>query len=365
MAQSVTFAPAVRRNRLARVAIVGPSGSGKTMTALILARLLAQSMNRRIAVLCTERGSASLYAGEVVHGEALAFDTAILNHFAPDDYLAAFQAAGKARYDALVIDSLSHAWIGVGSIMDQRDHAKSEERFSIWQKLTPQQRRLMDGVTSFPGHVVATMRTAGDYVQEEYTAANGQKRTKIVKVGTKPIQREELEYEFDLYARMELDNSIRIEKTRCSAMLDKTAIKPGPAYWQPFVDWLNSAEPPPPPPDPAELAPEDLVWKLHRLLRQEPKKAWVAALKHLGITAPADFREPNEPEEVQALTAWLFHVDARKLLDILTRGGRQDSVKPPPATSAAPSNGHAPSNASIHSMSPEPAAAAGNSEIPF
>ena len=51
------FVPATKEQAKARVALAGPSGSGKTWTALVLATVLAQ--DGRIAVIDTERGSAS------------------------------------------------------------------------------------------------------------------------------------------------------------------------------------------------------------------------------------------------------------------------------------------------------------------
>src|SRR6266536_4075722 len=54
-----SFTPATRTSTKARIALCGPSGSGKTWTALTLAHALGE----HIAVIDTERGSASKYAG--------------------------------------------------------------------------------------------------------------------------------------------------------------------------------------------------------------------------------------------------------------------------------------------------------------
>ena len=60
------FEPAVREHAKARVALVGPAGSGKSLSAIKMASALGQ----RIALICSERGSARKHAGNVyVHGE--------------------------------------------------------------------------------------------------------------------------------------------------------------------------------------------------------------------------------------------------------------------------------------------------------
>jgi KaiC/GvpD/RAD55 family RecA-like ATPase len=116
-----------------RLAIAGPSGSGKTYSALLIARGLV-GPEGRIAVIDTERGSASLYA------DLTPFDVAELAPpFTPERYVEAIRAAEKAGYDAIVIDSLSHAWAGPGGILDLHDAAAAKEKnaFAAWRLVTP------------------------------------------------------------------------------------------------------------------------------------------------------------------------------------------------------------------------------------
>ena len=54
---SLTFTKAERKKSRLRLGLTGPSGAGKTYSAL----LIAKGMGGRIAVLDTEKGSASLY----------------------------------------------------------------------------------------------------------------------------------------------------------------------------------------------------------------------------------------------------------------------------------------------------------------
>ncbi len=71
-----SFTKAVRKKSKLRMGISGPSGSGKTMAALSIAK----GLGGKIALIDTERGSASLYADPVRLGDGSvwtppAFDT--------------------------------------------------------------------------------------------------------------------------------------------------------------------------------------------------------------------------------------------------------------------------------------------------
>ncbi|HEY1189944.1 MAG TPA: hypothetical protein VGE74_20005, partial [Gemmata sp.] len=40
-----------------------------------------------------------------------------------------------------------------------------------------------------------------------------------------------------------LAHQIKVTKTRCSRMDNATGVKPGPQFWQPLFDWMQSAAP--------------------------------------------------------------------------------------------------------------------------
>ncbi len=144
------FKKATRQRARLRLALYGPAGSGKTYTALALAKELGD----RIAVIDTEHGSASKYAGRVAE-----FDVAELTDFKPERYIAELKEARD--YPVVVIDSLSHAWMGKGGLLDQAD-AKGG-KFQAWRELTPQHHALIEAMLSFPGHLIVTMRSKTEY----------------------------------------------------------------------------------------------------------------------------------------------------------------------------------------------------------
>lgn len=94
------FVKATKDKIKIRLAISGASGSGKTYSALAIASHLATP----VALIDTERGSASKYA------DKFNFDVCELTDFHPIRYIEAIQAAERAGYGTIVIDSLSHAW---------------------------------------------------------------------------------------------------------------------------------------------------------------------------------------------------------------------------------------------------------------
>ena len=241
---------ATKKQVKARIAIAGPSGSGKTYTGLVAATALANG--RQIAVIDTERGSASLYS------DYFDFDVLELEPpFSPQVYKQAIKAAEDAGYGVIIIDSLSHAWEGEGGALDLADEATARQRtpnsYTAWREVTPLHREMVDAILQSKAHVVATMRS-----KTEYAIENTDGKTNIRKVGMAPIQRAGMEYEFTVVGDMDLDHKIVISKSRFAPLQDKVATKPTTDFFMPFVEWLDSgvdSKPIPakaPQPDPLE-----------------------------------------------------------------------------------------------------------------
>lgn len=228
------FKQATRKQAKARVAIDGPAGSGKTYTSLLAATVLANG--GKIAVIDTERGSASLYADE------FSFDVLELENFNPKNYISAIDAAEQAGYSVIVIDSLSHAWEGEGGILDMHDAAtkrqKTENSYTAWKDVTPVHREFVDRILQSKCHVIATMRSKMEYSQEK----NGDGKTIIRKIGLAPVQRAGTEYEFTVVCDMDVDHSLAVSKSRCKPLADKVVSYPDAKFFGILNDWLNSGE---------------------------------------------------------------------------------------------------------------------------
>ena len=223
------FAPATKAQAKARIALNGPSGSGKTYTALTTAFALGQT----VAVIDTERGSASKYAG--LNGWA--FDTLQMHRYDPRDLPRALSAASK--YDTVVVDSLSHFWMGQDGMLAQVDAAAKRSfggnSFGGWKEARPMEREMVDALLSFPGHVIVTMRTKTEWVVD----TNERGKSAPRRVGTKPVQRDGIEYEADIVGEMDLENTMVITKSRCADLAGAVIRRPDEEFGRAVLAWLD------------------------------------------------------------------------------------------------------------------------------
>lgn len=247
----ISFAKAVKYAAKGRVALIGPAGSGKSYSALILARALVGPTGK-IAAIDTEHGSLSKYA------DLFDFDVVELDSYSPANFLEALRAAEKAKYDAFVTDSLSHFWIGKDGALEFVDVAKkrssSRDDMSGWREFRPHERAMVDAMIASPLHIICTMRTKTAY-EEQVNERTGKKQR--IKIGLAPVQREGLEYEFDLVGLMDEDNTLIVDKTRCSFYSGKALTKPKAEDFAPFRDWLSGAMPVVSQPSAGAPAPEE------------------------------------------------------------------------------------------------------------
>lgn len=257
---NLQFAPATKELARARVALVGPPGSGKTYTALKLATAFADGA--RPAVIDTERGSASKYADEFT------FDALNLTDFHPQALINALGVAANNGYTALIIDSLSHFWSGASGMLEQADaRAKGNNSFSGWKEVRPLERQMIDAILDYPGHVVVAMRSKVAY--EIQTNDRGKKEP--VKLGTKPDQREGIEYEMDLVADMH-DGTLSVTKSRAVALTGAVVHHPGDEFSAEIMGWLrNGVESPAAADIAAKALEEDVSVATLRELHSEAK----------------------------------------------------------------------------------------------
>ena len=229
------FRKACKIDARLRMALTGPPGSGKTFTGLALAAGLKAGP---VALVDTERGSASKYADQ------FDFDVLELETFHPERYIEAIQAAEEAAYGVLVIDSLSHAWMGRDGALELVDRAagrmKSSNSFAAWRDVTPLQNRLLDAILGAKVHIIATMRSRLGYVQER----DAKGRTIVRKVGLKAVQRDGVEYEFDVVGDMDQDHCMTIQKSRCPALTGQLYAQPNGQVARLLRDWLQGTPDP-------------------------------------------------------------------------------------------------------------------------
>lgn len=229
------FTKAVKHESKLRLALAGPAGSGKTYTALAVATALADGQG--VALIDTERGSASKYA------DLFSFDVLNLSApYHPDRFVEAMAEA--SGYGVLILDSLSHAWNGPGGLLEIVEtiskRNKGGNSYAAWADATPIQNRLIDALTNARTHVIVTLRSKQDYAQEKDEKTG---RTVIRKLGMAPIQRDGVEYEFDVFGDMNMDNELIIQKSRCSALAGAVIAKPGAQVAETLKSWLSGVAP--------------------------------------------------------------------------------------------------------------------------
>lgn len=232
-----TFVKAERKKSKLRLGLTGPSGSGKTYGAL----LIALGLGGKIAVIDTEKGSASLYT------HLADFDVLELEApYTPESFIEAITAAERAGYDTLIIDSITHEWSGKGGCLEINE-ALAASRFkgntwSAWNETTPRHRAFIDKITQAKMHVITTMRSKTETAQQEN---NGRKQ--IVKLGTKSEQRDGVEYELTTVLDIIHDGHYAVaSKDRTGLFTDKDPKPITVDTGKLLLNWLNSgAEPTP------------------------------------------------------------------------------------------------------------------------
>jgi hypothetical protein len=294
------FEPAEKAALKGRLALVGPAGSGKTWTGLVTASALAQG--GRIAVVDTNRRQSLHYADQ------FKFDVAHMRAFHPDNLTAVL--ADCSSYDVAIVDTWSSFWSGPEGMLEQVDLASEGRTGSTfnngWKTMRPAEVRMLEAMMSFPGHLIVTIRT-----KTEWLVGTENGKAKPVKVGTKPEQRENLEYEFDLVANMDMDNTLSVVKSHCPPLHNAVMQKPTEEFGFTFLQWLSNGTKP------------KTAWDWRDEIMGEPDFDTLRTLRDQMVAAGVG-GTPMLDE----------YGDATTLIEIVNRRGRE--LK---AASAAPAKG--------------------------
>lgn len=212
-----------------RMALSGPPGCGKTYSAIAIARALV-GPEALVTLIDTERGSSRRYLRP--RGPFL-FAPVDLEDFHPRRYIDLLRASAEAGAPAVIVDSLTHAWDGKGGVLEIVDTTGGDGR-KAWAKVKPLERELIAMLLDYPGHVFVTLRTKNAYEEVE-NERTGKKQQK--KVGLAAVQREGIEFEFDVVLRLQGGRAM-VEKTRCPALDDQTFDRPAENVAKLLRPWL-------------------------------------------------------------------------------------------------------------------------------
>lgn len=202
----------------ARIGLTGPTNCGKTYSALVIAKGLLQSEKlldengqpdwSKVCVIDSERKRSLFYVNNGVFGEFMFIE--MTPPYSPKRYIEATQAALDAGAKVIIIDSLSHAWSGTGGVLqivsDRTANSRTKNSYSDgWGGTdggTAIQNQMIDYLMAIDAHLICTFRSKMDSVMEK---DEGTGRTVIKRLGIKPDQRGDLEYEFDITLQFDKD----------------------------------------------------------------------------------------------------------------------------------------------------------------
>lgn len=226
------FVEATREKARLRMAIAGPAKAGKTYTSMSIMEALVPG---EWCVIDTENGSASKYGG----GHPFRFKVLELTDHHPSSYVKALGAAHAAGFKGVIIDSISHEWMGKNGclqIVDElTDASSSKNSYTPWGKVTPLHQKVFETINRAPMHVIATMRVKTEYVLEP--DSNGKMRPR--KLGLAPVQRDGAEYEFDILMDMHMGFGYVEHTSRCAYLQDVAIQHPGAQVARVIQAWLN------------------------------------------------------------------------------------------------------------------------------
>jgi len=152
-----SFKPAVRENVGLLIGLVGGTGGGKTYTAMRLASGISGS--KPFAVIDTEAGRAKHYADQFKfdHGD-------LTPPFSPEHYTEAIEAADKAGYPVIVVDSASHEWAGDGGVLDmqiaefERLGNREAVKLLSWSKPKQSHKHMVQKLLQVRAHLILCFR---------------------------------------------------------------------------------------------------------------------------------------------------------------------------------------------------------------
>ena len=210
------------------------------MSALLIAHGLTAGHWPGIVVIDTENGSSNLYAEQGGYSVL----TLAAPH-TPERYIEAIQTCEAAGAEVIILDSLTHEW---ETLLDY--HANlSGNSFTAWAKVTPRHTALVNRMLASSAHIIATVRA-----KTEYVLADKNGRQVPEKVGMKAIQRDGLDYEFDLVFELDRAHNATVSKDRTGLFADQPPFLPGTNVGQKLRQWCLAGDIPPTPSGPAQAA---------------------------------------------------------------------------------------------------------------
>ena len=247
-----------------RIAYCGPSKSGKTFTMLAIAcghNPLTGKVGEplvpggKVGLIDVERNQDDSGESEKF-ADLFDFDVIVLKDHHPEDYMKAMAQFAAEGYNPLIIDGITPEWNGVPSgclaIKDNLTHTKYKgNAFRAWDDVNALHSAFLlgtpnkTGIKNYPGHVFVSVRAKTKHMIQEdvINETTGKTKVKIIKVGMGPIQRPEIDYEFDTFFNLDSTHTLSAYgETRIPALDEKEFVKAGPEVTAILREWLEGAK---------------------------------------------------------------------------------------------------------------------------
>lgn len=274
---------AARRKAFLKLGMSAPAGGGKTAGSLLLAygmmkekypNLSDTEIWAKIAIVDSENGSGELYVNSVIANTKIGeYNVVPLSApFSADKYISAIDLCENSGIEVVILDSTTQLWAGEGGLLEKQNavaaRSKSGNSYTAWREVTPDHNHFVEKMLQANVHLIATMRSKMDYVQEKDENGN----SRVRKLGLKPVQREGMEYEFTVFLDID-DNHTAVATKDRTSLLDGKTFKITPAIGRELMDWLESGtdEAPVVLSDNRTLA--DLKKEVKSLIGEHPEKA--------------------------------------------------------------------------------------------
>lgn len=221
---------ATRKKAKIRLGLSAVSGGGKTYSAILIAKGLSGDLSK-VGIIDTENGSADLYAHM---GE---FNVMPLTPpFSPERYIEAIRTCEKAGIEVIIIDSISHEWMGKGGCLEIVEQLGG--KYQDWAKVTPRHQAFIDAVLHSSAHVITTVRRKQEF--EMVKDNNG--KIKIEKGGLAEVTRESFEYELTINLQLDTNHNAEASKDRTELFMGKPAFVPSERTGEIISQWCEQGE---------------------------------------------------------------------------------------------------------------------------
>lgn len=233
----IVFEEVTRQKTKARIAMTGPSGAGKTLSALYLAYGITGDW-KKIALIDTEHNRGRFYANRSDLNTGSFLYASMSAPYSPEKYIEYVQSASKSvgSDGVVIVDSLSHCWNNEGGVLEIKEEISKQRGktdFSAWNDAGKIQNNLINTILSVDCHTIVTMRTKVAYAME----VNERGKTVPIKIGLEPVQRDNVEYEFDMCFQIDRSHSASLSKD--TTYLDNWTGVITPELGQQLGKWLS------------------------------------------------------------------------------------------------------------------------------